>query len=86
MGKELFFDMLDNHDILKVILYKELEILSMFDMNIENIEEYDDEIVIRGSGNSFIILTGEPEVIINNDLEKEFIFNKDKTHIGIIFR
>ena len=85
MGKEMFFDMLGEYDNFKVIFYNGLEILSMFDMSIENVEEYDDEIIIRGVGNSFVILTGEPDIITNDDLEKEFIFNEEEVRIGIIF-
>ena len=85
MNRRKFFDMLDNHDNLKVIFYKDLEIIAMFDMSIESIEEYDDEIVIRGMGNTFVILDGEPKANINDDLEEEFIFDKGDVRVGIIF-
>ena len=86
MNRRKFFDMLDNHDNLKVIFYKDLEIITMFDMSIESIEEYDDEIVIRGMGNTFVILGGEPKANINDDLEEEFIFDKGDVRVGIIFK
>ena len=81
----MFFDMLDDYDVFKVIIYKDPEIITMYDMNIESIEEYDDEVVIRGTGNSFIILVGEPDIIMNDDSEKEFIFYEGEIRVGIIF-
>lgn len=85
MSREKFFDMLDDYDNLKVIIYKKPEIISMFDMSVEGIEEYDDEIIIRGMGNTFIILVGEPEIITNDNLEEEFIFHEGEMGVGVIF-
>ena len=85
MNKELFFNMFDNYDNFKVIIYKKEEIISMFNINMGGIEDYDDEIIVRGMDNSFIILIGDPEVIINDDLEKEFIFHEGEIEVGIIF-
>ena len=85
MNKEKFFDALDNYDNFKVIVYINDNIPMMFNMDVVNIEDYDDELVVRGSGNSFIYLKGIPQITVNEYEETEFIFEDEGVRIGIIF-
>jgi len=85
MDKEKFFDMLGEYDNLKVYIYADDEIISKFDMDIVHVEEYGDEIVVRGTGTAFISLQGDPELDEVPFEDTEYIFKNGSTRIGVIF-
>ena len=84
MNKEKFFDTLGECDILTIILYCNEEIPAKFNLNVVSVEDYDDEIIVRGDGTSFVSLQGEPRII--EDLgDTEFIFKNGNCEVGVVF-
>ena len=69
-----------------VTIYNNHEIISRFKLNIINIDEYDDEFIIYGDNNDFVILDCN-NIIQNIDGydEIEFLFGSGSMKIGISF-
>ena len=85
MTREMFLEMLDEHSSFIAIVYVGDEIPLKVDMNVIGVEDYDDEIVIRGDKNTFIILPGNPEVHEEPFGDVEFVFTQDPYQIGVTF-
>ena len=80
MLKEKFFETLGASDQVTATIYVEEEIPAIFKMSIVSVDDFDDEICIRGEDDEFIILPGDPTV----DEEGEYVFDKGIYQIGII--
>ena len=80
--KEQFFELLGEHDKINVAFYVGQDLPAMLKMNVVSVEDYDDEIVVRGDGGEFIILPGDP---VFNEEDEEYIFGKEIFQIGIKF-
>lgn len=86
MTRERFCDLLDNGNEAIISFYYESEIPAVFKMNIDSVEDYDDEFIIRSSNNTFVILTGDPIANEINDEEEEFIFAMGNLDVGVVVR
>ena len=86
MIREKFCDLLDNGDDVVITFYYKSEVPAIFKMNIDSVEDYDDEFIIRSSNNTFVILTGDPVVNSVNDEEEEFIFAMGNLDVGVVVR
>ena len=80
MLKEKFFETLGNYDHVTATIYVGDEIPVVFKMPIVSVEDYDDEVCIRGEGEAFLILSGEPAF----DEENEYVFDQGAYQVGII--
>ena len=83
MTREMFLNALDEHNNLTAVVYVGDEIPLKVDMNVMSVEDYDDEIVVRGDRNTFIILPGDPEVHEEPFDETEFVFTQDSYQVGV---
>ena len=89
MNREKFIDAATEYenDHFVVTIYNGDEIYGRFKMNTVSIEEYDDEIVIYGDDNDFVILPDETiEIVAMDDGDEiEFLFGSGDQKIGITF-
>ena len=86
MEIEKFYEMFGRFDNLKVTVYYGDEIPAIFNITDVTVEEYDDELIIRGIGNTFVILKGDPRITKSEiDDEEEFVFNSGEMLLGITF-
>ena len=79
MLKEKFFETLGDYDHVTATLYVGDEIPMIFKMPIVSVENYDEEVCIRGEGGTFLILSGDPTV----DEEGEYLFDQGNYQVGI---
>lgn len=84
MEREKFLNFLGEYNNLTIIFYYFDEIPAILKIEIESLEEYDDEIIIRGNNNTYIILQGEPTMIKNEENEEEYVFKNGNLNIGVI--
>jgi len=84
MDREKFFEMVGEYNNLTVIFYNGDEIPAMTHMDIVSVEDYDEEILIRGNGSDFIMLYGDPELKEEPFDDTEYLFGEGNFHIGII--
>ena len=88
MLREKFLDTIDEFDNCKftITIYHNDEIISRFKIKETSIEEYDDEIVIYGEQNDFIILNCQDiNIETGEDNEIEFLFGTGDRRIGVEF-
>ena len=86
MTRERFCDLLDNGNEAIISFYYESEVPAIFKMNIDSVEDYGDEFIVRNSNNTFIILAGDPIANEINDEEEEFIFAMGNLDVGVVVR
>ena len=68
------------------VIYSGDEPLIRFKMNITSVNTFDDEIVIYGEDNDFIILCGEPTMVHDEEEDKiVFLFTNSGQKIEIEF-
>ena len=86
MKRDKFSELLDNGNEVIITFYHKSEIPGVLKINIDSVEDYDDEFIIRSSNNTFIILSGDPVVNAVNDEEEEFIFAMGNVDVGVVVR
>ena len=86
MKRDKFGELLSNGNEVIITFYHKSEIPGVLKMNIDSVEDYDDEFIIRNSDNTFIILSGNPIVNVINDEEEEFIFTIGNVDVGVVVR
>jgi hypothetical protein len=84
MDREKIIDLIGEYDNLTAVFYMGDEIPAMHHMDILSVEDYDDEIVVRGTGSDYVILTGNPKVKEDPYGDTEYIFGTGNYRIGII--
>ena len=84
MKRDDFLNQVGECNNIKVTFYNEEEIPAIVDLDVVSVEDYDDEIVIRGSGNTFVILSGNPDICSSGNDKKEFMFSQGFLKIGVI--
>lgn len=86
MKRDKFYELANEHDNAIITFYHKSEIPCVIKMKIDSVEDYDDEIIIRSSDNTFIILQGDPAVRTTDDEEEEFIFGMGNIDVGAVVR
>lgn len=86
-NKEKFLNALEEYDNDKLVItvHDGDEISCRFKISISTIDEYDDEIIIRGDDNDFVILSGEPKNIIEDEIDEEFLFRNGNQILEVEF-
>ena len=84
MLRETFLDLLGNYGNITITFYSGDEIPAIVKMDVISIEDYNDEIVVRGENGEFVILQGEPEETSSPVDGKEFIFTNNDLKIGVV--
>jgi len=86
MNREKFLSILEIADLIVATFYNEDEINCRIKMAVGSFEEYDDEIIIRGEVNDFLILkTDNIEISMDEYGNSEFLFTTGNQKIGVEF-
>ena len=84
MKKDIFLNLAGEYGNATITFYYEEEIPAIMKMSIISVEDYDDEIVLRGENGEFVILSGDIEEVSDPTDKKEFIFGNNIFKIGVV--
>lgn len=86
MIRENLLAIAENNDVVSVTFYNDDEPIGSCKIIMSSIEDYDDEIIIRGMYNDFVIINCSTlEITIDEYDIHEFIFRAGQNKIGLSF-